>query len=76
MPTLTSHTLQGLPKTLYPTGSDKAIAWLSQIMAAAAGTSSGEDALSVLNRKMEEANIVGHGTNNIPANEAAPWIYV
>ena len=52
---------RGTAKTNRAIGTNKAFAWLDQIMAAAAGTASGEDALSVLNRKLEAAGVLGSG---------------
>ena len=49
--------------TLQVLGSNKALAWLDQIMAAQTGTASGEDALAVLNRKMEATGILASGTS-------------
>ena len=62
-------------KTRRARGTNKAVAWLNEIMAATSGSSSGEDALSVLNRKIEDSNIIGHGSTTPPATESAPWIY-
>ena len=79
MPTLTQQTQQrGSIKTDRAVGTNKAIAWLGDVMAAVAGTASGEDALSVLNRKLEESNLIGHGTGNptTPPDATEPWIYV
>ena len=37
---------------------------------------SGPDLLEVVNEKIGETNLIGHGTNNIPATETSAWIYV
>ena len=77
MATITKQTgLYAARKSFRAIGTNKAMAWLDQLMAETAGTASGEDALTVLNRKMEEGTIIGHGTNLIPATETAPWIYL
>ena len=77
MATLTAQAdIRGTNKTQRATGTDKAVSWLSQVMAAVAGTNSGEDALSVLNRKVDEARLIDHGTTNIPATETSAWIHV
>ena len=78
MPTIDKQTLlRGTNKTQRASGTNKALAWLDQIMAETAGTVSGEDALSVLNRKTEysDDNIIGHGPTTPPATDSAPWIY-
>ena len=69
----------GVYNTLRILGSDKAIAWLDQVMAEATNTATGEDALSVLNRKLEEANLIGHSGTSGPPDPALashPWIYI
>ena len=62
-------------KTRRTRGTNKALGWLSDIMAATSGTNQGEDALSVLNRKIEDSNIIGYGPTTPPATESSPWIY-
>ena len=78
MATITKQTsIRGTNKTQRATGTNKAVAWLDQVMAAVAGTASGEDALAVLNRKTEfdDGDLIGHGMTTPPATETAPWIY-
>ena len=73
MPTITEQTAYlATNKTLRALGANKAVAWLDQVMAATAGSNSGEDALSVLNRKLEAAGVLATGTNDpVFANESA-----
>ena len=42
----------------------------------ATGTASGEDLYTVINKKLEESNIVGLGTTTPQATEAQPWIWI
>ena len=44
-------------------------------MAATTGSASGEDALSVLNRKIEESDLVARGSNTPLADADAAWIF-
>ena len=76
MPQITKydHTLAS-SKTRRARGSNKAVAWLNEIMAAVAGSNSGEDALSVLNRKIEDSDIIGHGMTTPVPTASTPWIY-
>ena len=73
MPTLGQQT-RYFPtgKTYRSIGLNKALAWLDQIMAETAGTASGEDALTVLNRKLEASGVLATGTADpVFANETA-----
>ena len=37
---------------------------------------SGPDLLEVVEEKIDQSDLIGHGTNNIPASATSPWIYV
>ncbi len=77
MATLTPQTRnQSVRKTLFPIGTDKALAYLADIMASADPSSSGEDALTVLNRKLEASNIVGSGTTTPVPDANSPFIWI
>ena len=69
--------VRGTNKTQRAAGSNKALAYLSEIMAASAGSTSGQDALSLLNSKtdFDDDNLIGHGPTTPIADESAPWIY-
>ena len=72
MATLRSRFRSALNKTIYPASADGTLGWLDTIMAAAKGSASGEDALSVLNRKLEASGVLGSGAANpVFANETA-----
>ena len=72
MPTIRSDARSALNKTLYTTSENTAIAWLANIMAAAVGTTNAEDALTVLNRKLEATGILASGTGApVFANQTA-----
>ena len=73
MATITVQNLQrGTAKTERAIGANKAVGWLNEIMAETAGTSSGEDALAVLNRKLESSGVLGSGSADpVFANESA-----
>ena len=73
MPTINQQTgIYAARKTNRAIGANKAFAWLDQIMAAVAGTASGEDALTILNRKLEATGVLDSGTADpVFANETA-----
>ena len=76
MPVTSFSAFYPLRKIFRAIGGNKAIAWADEIMAAASGTTSGPNVLEALATKLEETNLIGHGTNNIPADANAPWIFV
>jgi len=78
MPNLQQDNPSPVSKSLYQRRQGRALTWLSEIMAATTGTANAEDALSVLNRKVEEADLVGHGTTDPTSSPDAnsPWIYI
>ena len=58
-------------------GTNMMLAFAGQIGFAYHGeTGQIEDVVEVVNRKVDEADLIGHGTNNIPATADSPWIYV
>ena len=69
---------QAVAKFLYPQSDGDSITWAGYIRTGAENDTSGEDVLSVLNEKVGEAQLIGHGTadpTNTPGvNE--PWIYI
>ena len=67
---------RGTNKTQRATGTNKAVAWLGDVMAAVAGTDSAEDALSVLNRKIEDSKIVGMGISTPVPDANSPFIWI
>ena len=75
MPILTPHDGHGFPQTFYASGTNRAITWLDQVMAEALGTQSGEDALSVLNRKLELSDIVSVSANTPVPDENSKIIH-
>ena len=77
MGTITKQTsTYGAKKTYRAIGTNRATMWLDQVMAEAAGTVSGEDALAVLNRKLEGSNIVGAGTTTPVPDANSPFIWI
>ena len=77
MPTLNKTAGEApIYKTFNILGSTNALAYLDQIMAAVSGTASGEDTLSVLNRKLEAAGVLATGTSDpVFANETALFFH-
>ena len=65
-----------LYNTLRILGNNKAALWADQIMAAATGTASGEDVLSVLNGKVDESDVLGSGAANPTFSADSPLIYL
>ena len=77
MPTITKQDqIRPARKTDRAIGTNKAVSWLGDVMAAVAGTESGEDSLSVLNRKLEGSNIVGSGTTTPVPDANSPFIWI
>ena len=66
---------QSIGRTFFPRGTNRALAWLGDIMAGDSGDASGEDALSVLNRKIEESDLVARGSATPLADANAAWIF-
>ena len=77
MATLTPQTLSyAARKTFRAVGTDKAVVYLEEVMAAVAGSASGEDALTVLNRKLESDGVLSTGNADpIFATEDALFFY-
>ena len=73
MPIKTDQTnSQAVSKTLYPIGIDKALALLSDIRTGLDADGRGEDAQSVLDRKLEPSGVIATGTSApVFANETA-----
>ena len=74
MPTLTNQDhYQSIGRTFRPRGTDKAIAFLSDIMAATTGTASGTDALTLLLSKLDTDDLLDVRTNLLQASATTKW---
>ena len=67
--------VQPTTKTLRAIGTNKAVAWADEILVGVTGSSSGEDLLAVINRKIEESDLVARGTSTPLADADAAWIF-
>ena len=65
---------QSIGRTFFPRGSGRALAWLGDIMAGESGDPSGEDALSVLNRKIDATDLVTRGSSEPVPDADTAWI--
>ena len=75
MPNLTEqNALQPVRRTLRPVGVDKVLAHLSDITTGAPGVT-GEDALSVLNRKLDATDLVARGSSTPAPDADTAWLF-